>query len=70
MGGASGRGSQGRGRALGHGALDLFTLGLWEIAGTPIEAMQGETYTLTVEYDKSDKVPKVYTGEGQQGQGM
>ena len=24
-------------RAVGHGVLDVFTLGLWEVAGTPIE---------------------------------
>ena len=52
------------GRALAHGAIDLFTLGLWELIGTPIEAMQGESYTLTIEYDKQDKVTKVSTGEG------
>lgn len=51
------------GRALAHGAIDLLTLGFWEIIGTPIEAMQGETYTLSVEYDKEDKVKKVITGE-------
>ncbi len=53
------------GRALAHGAIDFFTAGLWELAGTPIEAMQGESYTMTVEYDKQDKVTKVFTGEGQ-----
>ena len=51
------------GRALAHGALDLLTFGGWEIIGTPIEAMQGETFTLTVEYDKNDKIKKVITGE-------
>lgn len=51
------------GRALAHGAIDLLTFGFWEIIGTPIEAMQGETYTLSVEYDKDDKVKKVITGE-------
>lgn len=55
------------GRALGHGALDLLTLGFWEIIGTPVEVMQGETYTLTVEYDENDKVTKVSTGDAQQG---
>ena len=24
-------------RAAGHGALDVMTLGLWEVAGTPVE---------------------------------
>ena len=52
------------GRALAHGALDLLTFGFWEIIGTPIEAMQGETYTLTIEYDANDKVTKIFTTEG------
>ena len=52
------------GRALAHGAIDLLTFGFWEIIGTPIEAMQGETYTLTIEYDKEDKVKKISTTEG------
>lgn len=26
-------------RAAGHGALDVMTLGLWEVAGTPIEGV-------------------------------
>ena len=55
------------GRALAHGALDLFTLGLWEIAGTPIEAMQGEKFTLTIEYDENDKVKKVVAGDSTAG---
>jgi len=55
------------GRALGHGALDLLTLGLWEVAGTPIEAMQGETFYLTVEYDQNDKVTKVISGDVSSG---
>ncbi len=58
------------GRALAHGALDLLTWGAWEVIGTPIEAMQGETFYLTVEYDKNDKVKKVYTGEVQVGGNM
>ena len=53
------------GRALAHGAIDVFTFGIWELIGTPIEAMQGESYTMTIEYDLQDKVKKVYTGEGQ-----
>ncbi|MFH1505108.1 MAG: hypothetical protein ABIH08_06980 [Candidatus Omnitrophota bacterium] len=51
------------GRALAHGALDLLTFGFWEVIGTPIEAMQGESFTLTIEYNKNDKVEKVFTGE-------
>jgi hypothetical protein len=36
--------------------MDVLTLCLWEIVGTPIEAVQGEKYTATVEYDENDKV--------------
>lgn len=55
------------GRALGHGAMDVLTLGLWEIVGTPIEATVGSKQKLTVEYDAEDKVSKVYSGVPQEG---
>lgn len=38
------------GRAMAHGTLDIFTLGLWELIGTPLEATNGEKYYLTVQY--------------------
>lgn len=38
------------GRAIAHGTLDLLTLGLWEVVGTPLEAVNGEKYYITVEY--------------------
>lgn len=38
------------GRAIAHGTLDLFTLGLWEVVGTPLEATNGEKSYLTVVY--------------------
>jgi len=43
-------------RAIGHGVMDVLTLGLWEVVGTPIEAWTGQTHTLTVTYDASDRV--------------
>jgi hypothetical protein len=49
------------GRAAGHAVLDVLTLGLWEIAGTPIEAVQGEKYTATIVYDGNDKVVDLKT---------
>lgn len=55
---------------MGHGALDLLAFGAWEIIGIPIEAMQGETFTLTIEYDKNDKVKKVYIGQTEVGGNM
>ena len=44
------------GRAIGHGVMDVLTLGLWEIIGTPIEGFQGEKYNATITYDESDLV--------------
>jgi hypothetical protein len=52
------------GRATGHAVMDLLTLGLWEVVGTPIEGFAGEEFTVTVEYDKADKITKVYTSPG------
>jgi outer membrane protein assembly factor BamE (lipoprotein component of BamABCDE complex) len=43
-------------RAMGHAAMDFVTLGLWEIAGTPIESYQGEKKTIAVTYDKNNIV--------------
>lgn len=39
------------GRAIGHGVMDVLTLGLWEVVGTPIEGFQGRTEQVTVTYD-------------------
>ena len=47
------------GRAIGHGVMDVLTLGLWEVAGTPIEGMQGEKMRLAVTYDDQDIVTHV-----------
>jgi len=52
------------GRALGHGALDLLTFGGWELIGTPVEGFQGKTYTISIEYDKDDKLVSVNTIQG------
>ena len=47
------------GRATGHAVMDLLTLGLWEIVGTPIEANQGDEYELSITYDKDDRVESI-----------
>ena len=48
------------GRAVFHGVADFFTLGLWEIVGTPIEGIaDGTEVKLEVYYDKSDRVRHV-----------
>ncbi len=45
------------GRAVAHGAADVFTLGLWELAGTPIEsAASGTQVKVKVTYDKDNRV--------------
>jgi uncharacterized protein YceK len=47
------------GRAIGHGVMDVLTLGLWEVVGTPIEGFQGDKRQVQVEYDANDKVVSV-----------
>jgi hypothetical protein len=41
--------------------LDVVTLGIWEIVGTPIEGVQGETYNATITYDQDDTVSEIKT---------
>ncbi|MBI4685561.1 MAG: hypothetical protein HY755_10215 [Nitrospirae bacterium] len=47
------------GRAIGHGVMDILTLGLWEVVGTPIEGFQGEKRRLFIVYDKNDRVEAI-----------
>jgi hypothetical protein len=49
------------GRAIGHGAMDVLTLGLWEVIGTPIEGVQGERYHATITYGPDEKVIDIKT---------
>ncbi|MDJ0947146.1 MAG: hypothetical protein QNJ30_27145 [Kiloniellales bacterium] len=54
------------GRAVVHGTLDVLTFGIWELVGTPIEALQGTKYEMTVVYGpdgiaKSVKTEKLDT---------
>jgi hypothetical protein len=45
------------GRAIFHGTADVFTLGLWEVVGTPTEAVfDGQQTVVQVNYDASEKV--------------
>lgn len=55
------------GRALGHGVMDVLTLGGWELLGTPIEAVQGDTFSLVVEYDQLDRVVHIGSGPTKAG---
>ena len=42
------------GRAAAHAVIDFLTFLIWELVGTPIELMYGDTYELTIVYDKHD----------------
>lgn len=44
-------------RAVMHGVLDVATLGLWEIAGTPIESSKGKKdyFALKVTYKRDNE---------------
>lgn len=46
------------GRAVGHATLDLLTLGIWEVVGTPIEAVAGseDRSRLLIQYDAEQKL--------------
>lgn len=50
------------GRAIGHGVMDVLTLGLWEVIGTPIEAAAGsdkECYRIKIVYNENDKIESI-----------
>ena len=49
------------GRAIMHGLLDVATLGIWEVAGTPIEGHMNEDGYLvySVTYDEADVVQTI-----------
>ena len=47
------------GRAIGHGVMDVLTLGLWEVIGTPVEGIQGDKKRLVVAYDEKDYVSHI-----------
>lgn len=57
------------GRAMFHGTADIFTFGLWEIAGGPIEQYFSEEDTAVLgTYNSSDRVEIVeYIKGGEQG---
>lgn len=55
-------------RAVFHGAADFFTLGLWEVIGTPTEAVfDGTKVALEVTYDQKDRVENVVDLQPQKG---
>lgn len=51
-------------RAAGHGVLDVVTLGVWEVAGTPVEGAISNnrgyiTARVTYPYKEADKLEKI-----------
>ena len=52
------------GRTVLHAVFDVFTLGLWEVVGTPVEAgFSGSDMSVQVTYDPDDKVKTVSVGK-------
>jgi hypothetical protein len=48
------------GRAVFHGVCDVFTLGLWEVVGTPTEGIfNGNEMAYEVSYDENDRIDQV-----------
>lgn len=54
------------GRAIGHGVMDVLTLGAWEIIGTPVEGVSSGKTTITITY-RDDKIIKLSGGQAQGG---
>lgn len=51
------------GRAAMHGLLDVATFGVWEVAGTPIEATKDKKYvTITATYRPDGALSHTYLG--------
>jgi outer membrane protein assembly factor BamE (lipoprotein component of BamABCDE complex) len=49
-------------RMIFHGVADIFSFGLWEAVGTPLEAVfDGKKITVRVTYDGNDKVKESLT---------
>lgn len=51
-------------RAVGHAIADLVTLGIWELAGTPLERSHEAKWHLAVYYDDAGNVTSVRPVEG------
>lgn len=39
--------------------MDILTLGIWELVGTPTEAIQGQDFELIVTYGPDGKAEKI-----------
>jgi hypothetical protein len=54
------------GRAVFHGAADVLTLGLWEVVGTPVEAVaDGDEVKCEVSYDENECVDYINVLKGE-----
>ena len=59
------KGSSNAGRAIFHVGADIVTGGLWEIVGTPTEALlQGQSKVIKVKYDAEEKVNEILVYKG------
>ena len=47
------------GRAVAHGVMDVLTLGLWELVGTPVEAFKGEKREVVIACGSDDRVAAI-----------
>lgn len=56
-------------RAAGHATADLFTFGLWEFVGGPIEGYKGRRQRVVVTYNENDQVIAVATQRNNPGSG-
>lgn len=54
------------GRAVFHGVADVLTIGVWEVVGTPTEAVfDGDKMAYEVRYDEEDRIDQFYLIKGQ-----
>lgn len=44
------------GRAVAHGVMDVLTLGIWEVVGTSVEVLKGDTLQLVITYDSKGQL--------------
>ena len=50
-------------RAAAYGAMDVMTLGLWEIVGTPLEASRTDLRKIKIEFNRQHRVTKIFSPE-------
>ena len=50
-------------RAAAYGAMDVMTLGLWELVGTPLEASRTDLKKIKIEFNRQHRVKKIFSPE-------